>query len=125
MDTITLSVPARAEHTRLARLLAAAVATGAGFDIDEVEDVRIAVDELCSALVASAAPGSMLELTLRTDGDGLAVEGRTDATGDSATASALLDGLAAHVLAATADDHGVVRDGDVTRAWMSKRHSAA
>jgi serine/threonine-protein kinase RsbW len=40
---------------RLARLVTSGVATGCGFDVEEVEDLRIAVDELCAVLLGSGA----------------------------------------------------------------------
>ena len=51
VSAVTLSFPADAEYLRLARLAAADAASRAGFDVDEVEDFRIAVDELCHLLM--------------------------------------------------------------------------
>lgn len=48
---IELVLPADTKLVRVARLVASGVATAAGFDVDEVEDLRIAVDEVCTALV--------------------------------------------------------------------------
>lgn len=50
-DTVTLTFPAATDRVRLARVLAATLADEAGFDYDEVEDIRIAVDELCFAVL--------------------------------------------------------------------------
>jgi serine/threonine-protein kinase RsbW len=47
------------------RSLAAALALRQDFDLDEVEDVKLAVDELCSALVLRASDGE--QLTCRFD----------------------------------------------------------
>ena len=44
----------------LARLVASGVATTVGFDVEEVEDLRIAVDELCTALVEGGDGGALL-----------------------------------------------------------------
>ena len=43
---IELVLPADTRLVRVARLVASGVATAAGFDVDEVEDLRIAVDEV-------------------------------------------------------------------------------
>ena len=45
---VTLEVPADARYLRVVRLVASAYAADAGFDIDDVEDVRVAADELCA-----------------------------------------------------------------------------
>ncbi|MCG0217843.1 hypothetical protein L4444_00155, partial [Pseudomonas aeruginosa] len=61
--TVTLIVPATSAHLRLARLVVSGVASLADLDFDTIEDLRIAVDELCALLLEQAPAGS--ELTLR------------------------------------------------------------
>src|ERR1700683_666298 len=46
-EMVELSFPASVDLVVLARFTAATVAARAGFDIDEIEDPRLAVDELC------------------------------------------------------------------------------
>jgi serine/threonine-protein kinase RsbW len=46
-EVVELSFPASVDLVVLARFTAATVAARAGFDIDEIEDLRLAVDELC------------------------------------------------------------------------------
>jgi serine/threonine-protein kinase RsbW len=50
-DDLRLLIPADTEHLRAARLVAADAAGRAGFDCEETEDLRIAVDELCHSLM--------------------------------------------------------------------------
>ena len=49
--SVSLTVPARPEYLRLVRLAAADSGARADLSIDEVEDLRIAVDELTYALI--------------------------------------------------------------------------
>src|SRR2546423_7856230 len=51
---VRLVVPASPEYLRLVRLTAAGMASRLGFTFDEVEDLRIAVDELCFHLLGDA-----------------------------------------------------------------------
>jgi len=44
-DRVVLTVPARGEFARTVRIAAAELATRADFDLDTVEDVRLAVEE--------------------------------------------------------------------------------
>ena len=60
-DAVRLEVPAVGRFVRLARLLASGVAAASGFDVDAVEDFRIAVDEVCTGLV-EASPGATMDL---------------------------------------------------------------
>ena len=46
-DRVVLTFPARGDLVVLARLVASAISTRVGFDIEELEDLRLAVGELC------------------------------------------------------------------------------
>jgi anti-sigma regulatory factor (Ser/Thr protein kinase) len=46
-EAVKLSFPGSIDLVVLARFTAAAVGSRAGFDIDEIEDLRLAIDELC------------------------------------------------------------------------------
>jgi len=48
-EVINLSFPASVDFVVLARFTTAAVAARSGFDMDEIEDLRLAIDELCVA----------------------------------------------------------------------------
>jgi hypothetical protein len=57
---LRLQVPSSVEHLRTVRLVAADAANRAGFDCDETDDLRIAVDEVCNAVLKSTeAPITM------------------------------------------------------------------
>ena len=52
-EDVWLTVPPFSEYLRTVRLVAADAASRAGLDYDEIEDFRIAVDELCHLLMSS------------------------------------------------------------------------
>lgn len=59
-DAVTLSFPAQTQYVALARTMAAAMAVRADLPIDQLEDLRLAVDEAAAQLVLDALPGSEL-----------------------------------------------------------------
>jgi hypothetical protein len=65
MDDVHLLIPASSEFLRALRLVAADAAARAGLDLAEIEDFRIAVDELSYAVMTST--DHHLQLTFRTD----------------------------------------------------------
>lgn len=75
LEEVRLEVPASPEYLRMTRIMAAGVASRLGFTYDEVEDLRIAIDELCFALVGRDGRDGTLTVRYRLLDDGLAVEG--------------------------------------------------
>lgn len=58
--TAEILLPAVGEFLSVVRSTAAALAANADLIIDDIDDLRIAVDEACSILVARAIPGTDL-----------------------------------------------------------------
>ena len=61
-DLVELRIPCRAEWVALARLAAAAVANRLKFSIEEIEDVKLAVAEACTAVIQHENHGEFIEL---------------------------------------------------------------
>jgi hypothetical protein len=100
-NEIRLVLPAQPEYARIARLAVAGLATRLGFTYDEVEDLRIAVGEVCSVLVSDAGQGQ-LELVYEMLGHGL----RVAATATAGPASEVND-LTEQILDAVVDEHQI------------------
>jgi serine/threonine-protein kinase RsbW len=64
-EPIDVTIPARAEYISIARLAAAAVAAHQAFTYDEIEDLKIAVSEACTALIAASSGVRRSPLSLR------------------------------------------------------------
>ncbi|MDR3295564.1 MAG: ATP-binding protein [Clostridiales Family XIII bacterium] len=57
-DTLRLLVPGKPEYVRTVRLAVSSLAGNAGFDIEAVEDIMVAVSEACSNIVCHGIKGS-------------------------------------------------------------------
>jgi len=122
---VRLEVPAAPEFLRISRIMAAGVASRVGFTLDEVEDLRIAIDELCFAMVGPRGRAGTVTLRYLIDGDRLAVEGEghfVDGLGNEPVASA----LSKQILAAVVDDFDIARgeDGPTFRLRKHRRPPA-
>lgn len=73
---LTLVIPATNDHIRFARLMASAVGSRLGFGYDTLEDLRIAVSELCTSLTEGTPGDGLLTLTYHGDADGVRVTGQ-------------------------------------------------
>lgn len=72
-DLVELRIPARPEWVALARLAAATVANRLHFSIEEIEDVKLAVAEACTAVIQHDGHGEFIQLTCEALGDSLRV----------------------------------------------------
>ncbi|HEY5886975.1 MAG TPA: hypothetical protein VIT24_04565 [Acidimicrobiales bacterium] len=110
---VVLSLPPRSSHLRIARLTASSFAADLGFGLDDTEDLRVAVTELCSVLLqdeqAGDGGGSRIELHYRVDGDRVVIEGRRPGM-DGAVPE--LDPIARELLAVTTDAHTLEAQDD-------------
>src|SRR5688500_9610743 len=113
-------MPASPDLLRVARLTAAGLANRVGFNVDEVEDVKIALDELCFGLLGAGAGAGTLDRRFVLEPGALGVEGARPADGahdrDEETTE-----FAALLLAALVDEHDIRRDADSVRFRLVKR----
>src|SRR3989441_9362566 len=64
---IDLKIPGRPEYVVVVRLTAAAVAGRMGLSYDDIEDLKVAVGEACSAAILTGAPTVSLSFLLARD----------------------------------------------------------
>ncbi|HLM97400.1 MAG TPA: hypothetical protein VK283_13870 [Acidimicrobiales bacterium] len=148
IDSIELSIPARADLLPLVRLTAGVVAARAGLGLDDGEDLRLGVEELCLSLVGPTgdAPGR-LTLLYRWDDDKIEIEIEITcilrSTGAGGDAPADRDGddggdastkawnhnehvrrdLSSQILDALVDEHGETHSVDGPGAWLRMRRT--
>jgi serine/threonine-protein kinase RsbW len=62
-ELVELRIPSRPEWVALARLAAATVANRLSFSIEEIEDVKLAVAEACTAVIQHENHGEFIQLS--------------------------------------------------------------
>jgi hypothetical protein len=131
-EVITLTLPAKAELVSLARLTAAAVGSRAGFDVEEIEDLRLAVDELVVSFEPVHAGGT-LQLRYSHDGATLTIECTIEPGATAHPTDGIAGGelwgverdLSQQILAALVDECGQdIRDGQPC-VWFRKHRATA
>jgi hypothetical protein len=117
---IRLSIPGVPDFVRLARLAAVDAGSRLGLDYEQIEDLRIGVDELCFAVLpATEAPTGPadLDLIFTLHPDRLDVEGSCAVGGASNEQSE----LSRTIVAAVVDDFSLEQTDGVRRFRLSKR----
>ena len=121
-ERIGLDLPADARHAATARVLVASLAADAGFSVDEIDDLRLALNEAVALLVddgdgeqlgdvtmIGTEAGDRVEIELRITPGTMTIEIRRR----EAVAVPEIDELADRILAAVVDSHvlgpGLVR----------------
>ena len=82
-DVVLLTVPADGAYLGVLRTAAAGLAARLHFTLDEIEDLRIAVDEACAMLIRLATPGAALRCRFALTDDELGVEVAVPTTQDA------------------------------------------
>ena len=119
---VRLAIPASPEFLRLARLAAAGLASRMGFSYDEVEDLRIAIDELCFSLIGTEGRAGNIVLRYRMESDTLVVEGSGQFE-DGMGVSPALSPLSQQILKSVVDEHDLTIGKDGPEFRLLKRHS--
>jgi serine/threonine-protein kinase RsbW len=124
-DVIELSIPVESDLLVLVRLTAAAVASRADFDIEEIEDLRLAVDELCLSVLSGRTRGRLhltflglpeeIEVSCLYEGDQQPVAAHHE-LGE-------IDDLSVRILDALVDSHGVRSVEGRGGAWLRKQRA--
>jgi serine/threonine-protein kinase RsbW len=122
-DTVEVRTPADVVYVSTLRLTAASLAARCDLTIDDIEDLRLAVDEACALLLPHAAPDSPLDARFTLRQGRLEVETSVQ-TGESAEPDR--SGFAWTVLGALASTVDVRKqDGRLVIAVTKQREAAA
>ncbi len=78
MDQIAIRIPASPQYVQVVRLVAAGLASRIKFTIDDIEDLKIGVDELCAYLTGSQGREGTLEVRFTIDEDKIEIFGKAD-----------------------------------------------
>lgn len=119
-DQVTLRLPADPEFLRLARVTASGLASRVGFTFDEIDDLRLAIDELCLALIGKGERPGVLELRYSKEPDALVVDG--EAHFEGAVPRASINDWSRQILTALVDEHELDVHGKL-KFHLRKRHT--
>lgn len=113
-ERIAVDLPLHPRHATTARAVAASIAADAGFTIDEIEDLRLGVNEAVSVLADVASPGeARLSIEFERSDGAITVTAKRSGI-EAALAADSLDALARRILGAVVDEFGIDASGTFT-----------
>jgi serine/threonine-protein kinase RsbW len=101
---VRLSVPASPRYLAAARVVAASLGVEAGLSVDDLDDLRLGVNELVSLLVEAAAPDARVDLEFEIQDVRIAVRGTLQGAVAEPTE---IDELTRRIVEAVVDHHEV------------------
>jgi serine/threonine-protein kinase RsbW len=135
-DTFILTVPGKAEYVSTVRLALSSLAAQTGFDIEAIEDIKVAVSEACSNIICHGETGEepyrveckrhedRLEITVLDEGVGFDAEryeGIAEVS-DLDIEDLHAGGLGIYIIKALMDEVYVAsKEGEGTLIRMTKR----
>lgn len=122
-DEVQLVMPADPEFLRLARVTAMGLASRLSFTIEEIDDLRIAIDELVFGLIGTKGRPGQVTMRYSLLDRGLEVRG-TGSFEDGAATPGLTE-LSELILGAVADEHELSVDGGEPSFRLLKRRGEA
>jgi serine/threonine-protein kinase RsbW len=108
---VELTVPCDSRWMRLVRLTASGVAVACGLPLDETEDFRLVVDEVCGALMEACAPAAAVHIAFAIAARAITVEGSTRAD-PLRDPDEVRGEVGRQILGVLASSHRLTRDGD-------------
>ena len=114
---VELHLPADPHLLRVARVTVASVAATLPFTLQDIEDLRIAVDELAALVIDGCDPAATLQLRIEADDASVTVTGRVAGAGPLPA----LHPVAVELLAMVVVDHEIGNDGDDRTFRFTKR----
>ncbi len=115
-ELVELVIPAEVRYLSAARVVAASLAADAGFDLDDLDRVRVGTNELLTILIESLDLEHRISIAFssdRTDAGAarLRISGDVLGVDDARPLAVELDELASRILTAVTDDYGVTASG--------------
>jgi serine/threonine-protein kinase RsbW len=121
-DHVQVTLPAEGAYLSVLRTATAGLAARLDFTLDEIEDLRIAVDEACAMLLPQAIPGTSLECGFDLDGDRMTITVSVVAAQPRMPAKDTFAWTVLSALAGTVE--GQLGPGDQVSVVLRKRRSA-
>ena len=82
-DVLRFSVPGKPEYVQTVRMAVSCFATSAGFDVEEVEDIKVALSEVCNSMICpDETRRGIYEVTCELDNGTLTITVEDGETGD-------------------------------------------
>lgn len=110
MEKVSIRIPASPAYLHVVRLVASGLAARVGFTLEDIEDLKIGVDELAAYMTGTQGRDGSLEVTFTVYDDRLEIVGRGQFPPGHKVRTDLTE-LSNMILATVVDSASLHRDG--------------
>jgi serine/threonine-protein kinase RsbW len=110
VDTVSVKIPASPEYLQVVRLIAAGLASRLKFTIDDIEDLKIGVDELATYLIGTDGRDGTLDITFTVVDNRIEISGTGSLAPGQKVRSSLTE-FSRQILDTVADEAALLQDG--------------
>ncbi len=123
LDTVSLRLPASPEYLQVIRLVSTGLAAGLAFTLEDIDDLKIAVDELTAYLTGPQGREGILELAFTVHDDRIEITGRGSLSGVAKVRTELTQ-FSRMILETVADESSLQqKDGSPTFKIVKRKSS--
>ncbi len=124
MDSVSISIPAEPRYLQIVRLISAGLSSRLGFTLDEIEDLKIAVDELSAYLTGAQGREGFLDIRFDIHDDALHIHGSGRFAPGTRVRTELTE-FSRMILSTVADEASLQGDGATPEFSIVKSRSAS
>jgi serine/threonine-protein kinase RsbW len=121
LETVSVKIPASPEYVQVVRLIAAGLAARLGFTLDDIEDLKIAVDELTAYFTGTRGREGRLEITFSIDDDSISIRGEARFEAPGTKVRSELTQLSRQILETVADSASLQSSNGLPAFELTKR----
>ncbi len=120
MDTISMLIPLKAEYVSIARLTVSGIASRMGFDIDTIEDIKVALSEILGKLIEKKSGAEKVNVDFQCLEDGISIKFKTPDQSIRGLFDNDADKFALAIISSLMDEIEIEKQGDNAITMVKK-----
>lgn len=119
-DTVSVLIPPKAEYVSIVRLTASGVASRMGFDIDDIEDIKVSISEAINRMIDKGTSPDGIKIDFHLYSDVIRIDFRLSGSSLKDIFESERDGFAFEIIRALMDEV-ILNPDDHVLLSMTKR----
>ena len=119
-NMVSVFIPLKAEYVSIVRLTASGIANRIGFDIDTIEDIKVAISEVISKIIEKQLSNDRIGIDFNQLDDGMRVDFRLTESFPEDIFENEPDSFAFAIISSLMDEVNMKKDADILLSMTKK-----